>query len=171
MKNRYEHTQKGSRLIYYIAIFMILECLAIEALVYILGTHSEDPLARNQMILAMVLIPLVPGLVLGWVFIMMSSLTVSIDQEFVRVRFGGGMWRKKISLEKITACCLVKNNWITGVGIRYVGKGCWLYNIAGLDAVELTFKNGKKTRIGTDEPEKLAEAVHEAIGKPAKTAV
>ena len=163
MLPKYEHTQKGSRLVYYIAIFMILECLALEALVYIVGTRSEDPLPRNQLILAMVLIPLVPGVVLGWVFLLMSSLTVSIDQEFVRVRFGGGMWRKKVSLDKIAECHSVENDWIHGVGIRYIGKGGWLYNIAGMEAVELTFKNGKKTRIGTDEPSKLAQAIVEAI--------
>ena len=74
-------------------------------------TGDIAPYPRNQLILAMVLIPLVPSVVLGWVFVLMSSLTVSIDQDFVRARFGGGMWRKKISLEKITACCSVKNNW------------------------------------------------------------
>ena len=163
MPPKYEHTQKGSRLVYYSAIFVILECLALEALVYVLGTRSEYLLPRNQLILAMVLIPLVPGVVLGWAFLMMSSLTVSIDQEYVRMRFGPGVWMKKFKLERIANCKPVKNDWMNGWGIRYISKGCWLYNIAGMKAVELTFKNGKKARIGTDEPEKLAEAIREAI--------
>jgi hypothetical protein len=66
-------------------------------------------------------------------------------------------------LEQITDCKPVKNDWINGWGIHYIGKRCWLYNIAGPDAVELTFKNDKKARIGTDEPEKLAEAITESI--------
>ena len=34
-----------------------------------------------------------------------------------------------------------------------------VWNISGLDAVELTYHNGKKFRIGTDEPEALLEAL------------
>ena len=165
MLPKYEHTQKGSRLIYYIAIFMILELLAIEVFIYILGTRISEPLPQNQLILIMLLIPLVHGIVLGWVFLMMSSLTVSIDHEFIRIRFGPGMWRKTTLLDGIVECKPVKNTWANGWGIRCLGKGCWLYNIAGMDAVEMTLKNGKKTRIGTDEPEKLTEAIREAIGK------
>ena len=162
MMPKYEHTQKGSHLVYCIAIFMIFELIAMEAIVYVVGTRSEEPLSQHLWF-TMLLIALVPGLILGWVLLMMSSLTVSIGQDFVRIRFGGRMWRKTISLEKIVACRSVKNDWINGWGIRYIGKKCWLYNIAGMEAVELTFKNGKKTRIGTDEPEKLADAISAAI--------
>ncbi len=171
MTLKYQHTQKGSKLIYYISIFMVFECLAIEAFVYLVGTRSEDPLARNQLILAMVLIPLVPGVVLGWAFLLMSSLTVSVDPEYVRVRFGPGAWRKTIPLDRIVLCRPVKNDWINGWGIHYIGKKCWLYNIAGMEAVEITYKNGKRTRIGTDEPDKLAEAIQDAISQAPKAAV
>ena len=101
----------------------------------------------------------------------MSSLTVSIDQEYIRLRFGPSMWKKAIPLNNITECNSVKNTWANGWGIRYVAKKCWLYNIAGLDAVEILFRNGKRKRIGTDEPEKLAEAIRNAIGKTVKTAI
>jgi hypothetical protein len=40
MPPKYEYTKKGIRLAYPIAIFMIIECLAIEALIYIGRSHS-----------------------------------------------------------------------------------------------------------------------------------
>ena len=163
MPPKYECTQKGSRLIYYIAIFMILEILAIEVLMYILGTRISEPIPQNKLILIMLLIPLVHGIILGWAFLMMSALTVSIDHEFVCLRFGAGMWKKLFELEQITNCKPVKNSGANGWGIRYLGKGCWLYNIAGFESVEIIFKDGKKARIGTDEPEKLADAIQLAI--------
>ncbi len=58
------------------------------------------------------------------------------------------------------------NRWYYGWGIRLTPQG-WLWNVAGLDAVELTFSNGKKFRIGTDEPGKLLEALsgsHARVG-------
>jgi hypothetical protein len=38
-----------------------------------------------------------------------------------------------------------------------------LWNAAGLNAFELTFENGKKFRIGTDEPQPLLEAIRAKV--------
>ena len=35
----------------------------------------------------------------------------------------------------------------------------WLWNVSGFRAVELVFKDGKRFRIGTDEPESLIRAI------------
>jgi hypothetical protein len=35
----------------------------------------------------------------------------------------------------------------------------WVWNVSGLDAVELTLRSGRRFRIGTDEPEELAKAI------------
>ena len=51
-----------------------------------------------------------------------------------------------------------------GWGIHHVGDG-WLFNIYGFDAVELHFHSGKRAVIGTDEAEKLAEAINEQLSK------
>ena len=169
MLPKYEHTQKGSKLIYYLAIFMMFELIMIEAIIYVVGTRTAEPLSKNLLILIMLAILLVHSLIFGLAYLMMSSLTVSIDQEFLRLRFGGGMWKKTIPLNHITECQPVKNTWANGWGIRCLEKGCWLYNIAGLDAVEILLQNGKRIRIGTDEPKQLAEAIHQTIGKTTKT--
>jgi len=38
-----------------------------------------------------------------------------------------------------------------------------IYNISGFDAVEIKMKDGKRYRIGTDEPKKLEVAITQAI--------
>jgi hypothetical protein len=57
----------------------------------------------------------------------------------------------------IQSCKAVRNNPLSGIGIRMIPGG-WLYNVSGLKAIELTFKNKKsKVRIGTDKPGEIAE--------------
>jgi len=41
-----------------------------------------------------------------------------------------------------------------------------MYNVSGLDAVEIYMKNGKIYRIGTDEPETLCNFIQERLTKP-----
>jgi hypothetical protein len=49
------------------------------------------------------------------------------------------------------------------IGIRMTPSG-WLYNVSGLSAIELSFKNRKtRIRIGTDKPDEIAEAVRGKI--------
>jgi hypothetical protein len=48
--------------------------------------------------------------------------------------------------------------WLNGFGIR-VRPGWRLYNVSGLDAVELRLKTGDIRRIGTDDPRGLAAAL------------
>jgi hypothetical protein len=35
----------------------------------------------------------------------------------------------------------------------------WIYSVSGFDAVEIKMKNGKRYRIGTDEPKNLEQAI------------
>lgn len=93
-----------------------------------------------------------------------SALTVAIDGYFLNLRFGWGIFRKKFPLTEIASVRKVKNHWYYGWGVRlWCWPYMWIYNISGLDAVELTMKNGKIYRIGTDEPEKLEVAINQAI--------
>jgi len=39
-----------------------------------------------------------------------------------------------------------------------------MYNVAGLEAVELVLASGKKFRIGTDQPAELANAINVRLG-------
>ena len=90
-----------------------------------------------------------------------SSLNTEVDGQNLRWWFGKGFWRKTVPLADIASAEPVTNKWWWGWGIRYYGKG-WLYNVSGLDAVEIILKSGKHIRIGTDDPQGLAKALSAA---------
>ncbi len=100
------------------------------------------------------------GLVL--VLLLFGSLTVEIAGGHLVIRFGVGLIRKRWPLDQIEDCRPVRTSWVDGWGIRLTSRG-WLYNVSGLDAVELRIKSGKAVRIGTDEPQALCAAVEEAL--------
>ena len=86
------------------------------------------------------------------------GLTVEVNKDVVWLYFGFGIIHRSILREHIAMVTQVRNRWWWGFGIRWTPHG-WMWNISGLDAVELTYHNGKKFRIGTDEPEALLEAL------------
>jgi hypothetical protein len=95
-----------------------------------------------------------------------SSLTVVLTQDLLEFWFGAGIWHRKYRLISIARCSVVRNAWWHGWGIRWTPDG-WLYNVAGPDAVAILFTDGRKIRIGTDEPGILCDAISTAIaGKP-----
>jgi hypothetical protein len=50
--------------------------------------------------------------------------------------FGPGLWHYRVALSDIEGVRIVRNTWLNGFGIR-VRPGWRLYNVSGLDAVEL----------------------------------
>jgi hypothetical protein len=106
------------------------------------------------------------GAVIGVVAIFMVlslfSLTTVVSDDAVRVWFGIGLISRRIALDRITSARPVGNNWIFGWGVRWIPGG-WLWNVSGLDAVELSLVSGRRFRIGTDEPEELAAAIQKAL--------
>lgn len=95
------------------------------------------------------------------VTVLFSSLTVVVDEEELRFYFGPGFWTRRFPLTNIRGVEVVRNSPLVGWGIRYTGTG-WLYNVSGLDAVELDVEGEGSVRIGTDEPERLEAALDEA---------
>jgi len=100
------------------------------------------------------------------VFILASftTLTVTIDEKYLRIKFSYGLFRKKLPLNEIASATSVKNHWYYGWGIRgWLWPKMWIYNVSGFDAVEIKLKNGKTYRIGTDEPKELEQAILHSI--------
>ncbi len=91
-----------------------------------------------------------------------SHLTVIGTNNYLEMRFGIGLIRKKFHFKDIRDCSTEKTPWYYGWGIRKIPGG-WLYNVSGFWSVQLNMKNGKMYRIGTDEPKKLAEFVKTRI--------
>jgi hypothetical protein len=92
------------------------------------------------------------------------KLTIYIDDSNVAFSLGVGLIRKKYPLSQIEYCKPVKNSALYGIGIRLTPEG-WLYNVSGLYAIELGFKNRKKIRIGTDKPEEVAQVINKLLNK------
>ena len=93
--------------------------------------------------------------------IVFSSLTVEIGDGVLECRFGPGLVRKRFAIKDVLEARPVRNRWYYGWGIRWAPRG-WMFNIGGLDAVELALASGKSFRIGTDESEELAAAIRKA---------
>jgi hypothetical protein len=104
------------------------------------------------------------GLVFLLVLFLFGSLTVVGEPEKLKFYFGPGIVKKHIPYNEIKTAEKVRNQWYYGWGIRWYGRG-WLYNVSGLDAVELTLASGKQLRIGTDEPDKLLAFLGTKIGR------
>jgi hypothetical protein len=99
------------------------------------------------------------------VLLQFSSLTVVVQDGSVTCRFGPGIIRKRIPLASISDARPVTNSWLAGWGIRWIPGHYWLWNVSGLQAVELEFRDGGRFRIGTDEPEVLARAILASLPK------
>lgn len=97
-------------------------------------------------------------LVVLWLF---GSLTVTVDPATVEIWFGPGLIRKRFEVGRIMDAKAVRNPWWYGWGIRVTPNGM-LYNVSGLDAVELLMGDGRKIRIGTNEPDALLAAIADA---------
>src|SRR5687767_4721302 len=82
--------------------------------------------------------PLMAGLLLV-VTALFCSLTVQVRDGWLECWFGLGLIRRRIRLEDIRGAQPVRNRWWCGWGIRLTPHG-WLWNVSGLDAVELTLE-------------------------------
>ena len=89
------------------------------------------------------------------------ALNVEIDATHLTFRFGIGLIRKRVPLAEIVEAKPVRNHWLYGWGIHRTPHG-WLYNVSGWEAVEILRASGKRFRLGTDEPQKLAQVLRAA---------
>ncbi|TAN57519.1 hypothetical protein EPN15_04075 [Patescibacteria group bacterium] len=150
----YKHTQIG-----YLMLLITLVVLVFFAWIQITA-RAEPPSNYSGTNFA---ITAIMALIL-FILASFSTLTVFIDKQFLKIRFGWGVFRKKLPISEIAAVKKVKNQWYYGWGIRlWFWPKMWIFNVSGFDAIELTMKNGKIYRIGTDEPEKLASAIKQAL--------
>lgn len=94
--------------------------------------------------------------------LMFWKLSIEVTQQQIIVRFGIGWIRKTIALADIKSCELSQHKWYWGWGIRYTGDG-WMWNISGLQGVALHLKQGDVFRLGTDEPQKLQQAIQNQL--------
>ncbi len=100
--------------------------------------------------------------ILGSTVAAFRSLTVKVDESELSFYFGDGLIRKSINLKEIISVQIIRTTILQGWGIHWLGNG-WIYNVYGLDAIELSHENGKRTIVGSDDCENLAKAVRDRL--------
>ncbi len=148
MSQQYRHTQVGWTIIVLVVAAVVAEIL----LVVVLAPGSTLALSLSGALAAILAVTLV----------LFSTLTVTVDDAAVRLAFGLEALRREVSLDQIAEARRVRNAWYSGWGVRVIPNGR-LYNVGGLDAVELQLDNGRVVRVGTDEPDVLLAAVQRAL--------
>jgi hypothetical protein len=143
MIKTYQHTQIG----YLIIVVLIISILFIQ---YLMSLYRPN------------WIPVTIQLIFVVCLLLFPTLTVTVDKEVMKIKFGIGIIRKKFLLKEIVSSQIVKNRWYYGWGIKLTPHR-WLYNVSGLDAVEIKMKNGKQYRIGTDVPKALNDAIRKRL--------
>ncbi len=138
----YRHTQLG--------IVMFCALGSVIAAATGLSVRGANPVPRALLLLV------------GALLVMFSTLTVAVEDQVLRLAFGPGLIGKRIPLGSIRAVRVVRNPWYYGWGIRLTPSG-WLWNVSGSGGVELQLTGGARFRVGTDEPEKLASVLRDAI--------
>lgn len=150
----YKHTQIG-----YLILVVTLAVLVLFTWAYI--TASAEPPSVDSgtnfafsAIMALIL----------FILASFATLTISIDENYIRIKFGYGIFRKKFSLKEVSSAKSVKNHWYYGWGIRgwFWPHYMLIYNVSGFDAVEIIMRSGKIYRIGTDVPNELEAAIKQA---------
>lgn len=139
---RYRHTQFGTAIV---APLLLVAVLA----------------AGVGGLTGVMLITVIGPALMAVFLVLFYALTVEIDAAHLLFRFGVGLIRKRVLLAEIVDVQPVRNSWLYGWGIHRTPRG-WLYNVSGWETVEITLTSGERLRLGTDEPQKLAQVLRAA---------
>jgi len=145
----YEHTQYGY---FGVGTIVLMVVVAITAL----PESFAESMLLGWSITAMLI-------AIAVLVVWFSRLVVQIDQGELVASFGPGRPRKAIDLTAGTAVTPVRNAWTQGWGIRKISNG-WMYNVWGLDAIEIEMPSGTIARIGTNDMENLLASVQVYTG-------
>ena len=150
----YKHTQIG-----YLMIVATLFVLVFFAQVYIVALNEIPSVNSGPNLLVSIIM-----LLIIFTLASFASLTVSIDEKYLKIKFGYGIFKKKFLLDEIKSAKVVKNKWYYGWGIRiWFWPRMFIYNVSGFDAVEVVMANGQIYRIGTDQPQQLELEINKQL--------
>jgi hypothetical protein len=141
----YRHTQFGSAIIVILALGMLF-CLG--------GIVRYGTSPGSLLALAVLLSCLLT----------FTALTIEVNKDLLIWYFNFGLISKQVKIADIANVTQVTNSWIHGWGIHRTSCG-WLYNVSGLQAIEVRLNTGKLFRLGTNEPEELVKALNNAINQ------
>ena len=140
----YEHTQWG---------FISIPTFLLFAVIVVPATAADDE--TSAMFTVAIVAFMIALLAIVLVF---SRLAVTVSGGRIATAFGFGRPHREIELENVAAVRQVRNTWMQGWGVRKISGG-WMYNVWGLDAVEVELSSGGVFRIGTNDPENLLAVI------------
>ena len=138
----YEHTQWAPM---YLLILLPGLCLLLPAAVF-----SQQP--------DVALVSLIVSAMLVGTAYSFRSLRVVDEGDALAIRYGPlPVFRKRILYNDIKAAERDRSSVVDGWGIHWVPGRGWTYNLWGFDCVRITRAGGRTIRVGTDDPEGLAQ--------------
>jgi hypothetical protein len=146
---RYEHVQYGYWGVGTVLFMLIMGVLTLPE------TFDDSTLAGWAVTATLV--------VVAAITVWFSRLTVTIEDTQLTASFGPGRPRKNVDLSDVATTMPVRNAWIQGWGLRKISGG-WMYNVWGLDAIELTMASSERVRIGTNDTDNLLASIRVLTG-------
>jgi hypothetical protein len=143
MPEIYRHTQLG------LAVIIPVDAAMLVSLYFVIRTGA------------------LPGILLlvflGVLSMLFFGLTVIGTHDYLEVRFGIGLIKKRFELKGIVAVRPYRTSIWQGWGIHYSRDGL-VYNISGFDAVHITMIDGRKYIIGTNDRDRLLHFIASGSG-------
>jgi hypothetical protein len=96
--------------------------------------------------------------VLAAAFVLLGTLTVEVDGDGVRLRFGIGLVRRSVPAADIVRCEIVRTPVWWGWGLHWTPSG-WLYNVSGREAVRIDVRRERAVIVGSDDAPALKQAI------------
>ncbi|MCY4369825.1 MAG: hypothetical protein OXF41_10535 [bacterium] len=91
-------------------------------------------------------------------FLGFRSLMVTVTPSDVELAYSLGWPSKRIERSRIVSVEPLEVPWWDGGGVHLISRG-WIWNVWGIETVQLTFSDGSRLLIGTDDPEGLTSAL------------
>ncbi|HBI33644.1 MAG TPA: hypothetical protein DEA43_03435 [Candidatus Moranbacteria bacterium] len=105
---KYKHTQIG-----YLMLVVTLAVAVLFAWAYITASAEPPSVDSGTNLLVTAVMVLIILILASF-----TSLQVIVDEKYLRIRFGWGVFKKKFLLDDIASAKTVKNHWYYGWGIR-----------------------------------------------------
>jgi hypothetical protein len=101
--------------------------------------------------------------IFGGILLVFYGMTIIVTDKHLKIKFGIGLYTKKIDLATISSVSVVKNPICYGYGIRMLANGL-LYNVSGKHALEIKFKKKKQViQIGTNDWDNLKDTIEKSL--------
>jgi len=144
---RYDHTQSGP-------LYLLLLAFSILILVF--------AFVMGEIVLQTIL-SCSGALMLLFAF-SFHHLTVSDEGTELLIAFGPlPLFRRRLQYSELEKVERAKSTLLDGLGIHLSPSGGWVWNIWGYECVDVWYRQGRKVRIGTDDPEGLEQFLNQKI--------